>query len=69
MLTYNIYGYILISSRGANKGENKMTKAEQRAIKAREKDLIVQGIDKEIAKVMAKVEFETGLIKVIVNGN
>lgn len=46
-----------------------MTKAEQRAIKAREKDLIAQGVDKEIAKVMAKVEFETGLIKVVVNGN
>jgi hypothetical protein len=46
-----------------------MTKAEKRAIKAREKDLIEQGIEKEIAQVMAKVEFETGLIKVVVNGN
>lgn len=46
-----------------------MTKAEQRAIKAREKDLIAEGVDKEIAKVMAKVEFEYGLIKVVVNGN
>lgn len=46
-----------------------MTKAEQRAIRAREKDLIAQGVEKEIAEVMAKVEFETGLIKVVVNGN
>ena len=46
-----------------------MTKAEQRAIKARERDLIAQGVDEEIAHVMAKVELETGLIKVVVNGN
>jgi hypothetical protein len=44
-----------------------MTTAERKAIKARTNDLIAQGIDKEIAKVMAKVEFETGLIKVVVN--
>lgn len=44
-----------------------MTTAEKKAIKARTNDLIAQGIDKEIAKVMAKVEFETGLIKVVVN--
>lgn len=44
-----------------------MTTAERKAIKARTNDLIAQGIDKEVAKVMAKVEFETGLIKVVVN--
>ncbi len=46
-----------------------MTKAEKKAIEARKNDLIKQGIDKELAKVMAKVEFETGLIKVVVNYN
>lgn len=46
-----------------------MTKAEQRAIKAREKDLKEQGVDKELAQVMAKTEFDCGLIKVVVNGN
>lgn len=46
-----------------------MTKAERIAIKARENDLINAGVEKEIAKVMAKVEFETGLIKVVVNYN
>ena len=51
------------------KGEHEMTNAEKKAIKARENDLIAQGIEKELAKVMAKVEFETGLIKVVVNGN
>ena len=44
-----------------------MTAAEKKAIKARTNDLIAQGIDKEIAKVMAKAELETGLIKVVVN--
>lgn len=44
-----------------------MTTAERKAIKARANDLIAQGIDKEIANVMAKAEFETGLIKVVVN--
>lgn len=46
-----------------------MTKAEKKAIEARVKDLIKQGIEKELAKVMAKVELETGLIKVVVNYN
>jgi hypothetical protein len=44
-----------------------MTAAEKKAIKARANDLIAQGISKEIAEVMAKAEFETGLIKVVVN--
>lgn len=44
-----------------------MSKAEREAIKARVKDLIAQGIDKEIAQVMAKAEFDCELIKVVVN--
>lgn len=44
-----------------------MTKAERIAIKARTEELINEGIEKELAQVMAKVEFETGLIKVVVN--
>ena len=46
-----------------------MTKAEKKAIDSRTKDLIASGIEKELAKVMAKAEFECGLIKVVVNGN
>lgn len=46
-----------------------MTKAERIAIKARIKELINEGIENELAKVMAKVEFETGLLKVVVNYN
>lgn len=44
-----------------------MTTAEKKAIKARTNDLIKKGIEKELAAVMAKVELETGLIKVVVN--
>ena len=44
-----------------------MTTAEKKAIKARTNDLVNQGIEKTLAAVMAKVEFETGLIKVVVN--
>lgn len=44
-----------------------MTTAEKKAIDARTKDLIKAGVEKELAKVMAKVELETGLIKVVVN--
>lgn len=46
-----------------------MTVAEKRAIKSRTEELINQGIEKELAKVMAKVDFELGLIKVVVNYN
>lgn len=46
-----------------------MTKAEKKAIESRMQELIAQGIDKELAKVMAKVELETGLIRVVVNYN
>ncbi len=44
-----------------------MTKAEKKAIEARTADLMKAGVDKETAKVMAKVELECGLIKVVVN--
>lgn len=46
----------------------KMTKAEKKAINSRTADLVKQGVDKEVAKVMAKAELETGLIKTVVNG-
>jgi len=46
-----------------------MTKAERRAINARVKNLVEQGIDKELAKVMAKVEFELDIIRPVVNGD
>lgn len=46
-----------------------MTKAEKKAIESRIKDLIEDGIDKELATVMAKVEFDYELIKPVVNGN
>lgn len=46
-----------------------MTKAEKAALKARTNDLVKQGIDKELAAVMAKAEIETGLTKPVVNGN
>lgn len=46
-----------------------MTRAEKAAIKAYEQDLIKQGIEKEIAKAMAKAMFEAGIIKPVVNGN
>lgn len=46
-----------------------MTAAEKKAIKARKEDLIKAGIEKELAAVMAKAEFEAGLIKVVVNYN
>lgn len=71
-LTFCTYRYILITETRKTpkrKGYKDMTKAERIAIKARENDLIKAGVEKEIAKVMAKVEFETGLIKVVVNYN
>lgn len=46
-----------------------MTKAERKAIESRTQDLVKQGVDKELAKVMAKAELETGLIRPVVNGN
>lgn len=71
-MTYILYRYILISEvEGSTKTqeENKMTKAERKAIESRTQDLVKQGVDKELAKVMAKAELETGLIRPVVNGN
>lgn len=44
-----------------------MTVAEKQALKARVQDLMKQGIDKELAKVMAKSELDCGLIRPVVN--
>jgi len=44
-----------------------MATAEKKAIKARTNDLIKAGVEKELAKVMAKAEFEAGLIRTVVN--
>ena len=44
-----------------------MTKAEKEVVKIRTRELIAEGIDKELAKVMAKVEVEYGIIKPVVN--
>ena len=59
-----VYTYIIEMKEVSN-----MTKAERNAIKARTEELVKEGIEKELAKVMAKVELETGLIKVVVNYN
>ena len=47
----------------------KMTKADREAIKARTKEFIEAGVDKELAKAMAKAEFEYGIIKPVVQFN
>ena len=47
----------------------KMTKADREAIKARTKEFIEAGVDKELAKTMAKAEFEYGIIKPVVQFN
>lgn len=44
-----------------------MTKAEREAMNAYKKDLIKQGIDKEMASVMAKTFVEYGIINPVVN--
>ena len=46
-----------------------MTKAERNAINAYKKDLIANGVEKEMASIMAKAFFECGLISPVVNGN
>lgn len=46
-----------------------MTKAEKKALEARIKDLVAQGIDKELAKVMAKAELDCMVIRPVVNYN
>lgn len=44
-----------------------MTKSERNALEARTKDLMAQGIEREIAKAMARAELECRLIKPVVN--
>lgn len=46
-----------------------MTVAEKRAKKAYKEDLIKQGIDKELAEIMAKTFVEYQIVRPIVNGN
>lgn len=46
-----------------------MTTAEKKAQKAYEKDLIKQGIDPQLAKVMASVNVAYGIVKPVVNFN
>ena len=43
-----------------------MKESEKKAYNARVKDLIAQGIDRELAKVIAKAEIECGVIKPVV---
>lgn len=46
-----------------------MTVAEKRAKKAYKEDLIKQGIDKELAEIMAKTFVECQIVRPVVNGN
>lgn len=46
-----------------------MTVAEKRAKKAYKEDLIKQGIDKELAEIMAKTFIEYQIVRSVVNGN
>ncbi|MDR3867771.1 MAG: hypothetical protein Q3X87_04570 [Fusicatenibacter sp.] len=46
-----------------------MTVAEKRAKKAYKEDLIKQGIDKELAEIMAKTFVEYQIVRPVVNGN
>lgn len=46
-----------------------MTVAEKRAKKAYKEDLIKQGIDKELAEIMAKTFIKYQIVRPVVNGN
>lgn len=46
-----------------------MTVAEKRAKKAYKEDLIKQGIDKELAEIMAKTFIEYQIVRPVVSGN
>lgn len=46
-----------------------MTVAEKRAKKEYKEDLIKQGIDKELAEIMAKTFIEYQIVRPVVNGN
>lgn len=47
----------------------KLMKAEKDAIKARTEELVKEGIDKDLAKVMARAEFDCGLYRPVVYYN
>lgn len=38
-----------------------MTQTQKEMLKARIRDLVKQGVDKELAKIMAKAEFDNGI--------
>lgn len=44
-----------------------MTRVEREAMKAYERDLVKQGIDKQVAEVMAKSFVEAEIIRPVVN--
>lgn len=46
-----------------------MTVAEKRAKKAYKEDLIKQGIDKELAEIMAKTFIEYQIVRPVANSN
>lgn len=46
-----------------------MTVAEKKAKKAYKENLISQGIDKELAEIMAKTFVEYQIVRPVVNGN
>ena len=46
-----------------------MTEEERNAINARKKDLIANGVSKEMADIIAKVFFESGLISPVLDDN
>ena len=65
----SVYTYTRVKKSPQHQGGKKMTKAEKKAIVSRTQDLIKQGVEKEIAEVMARTEFDCGLIRPVVNGN
>lgn len=46
-----------------------MLKCEKDCIKARANELIKKGVDRDLAKVMARSEFDCGIIKPVVYYN
>lgn len=66
MLTICVHRYIIESSKGTQEDKT-LTKAERNAVNSYKKELIAQGIEKEIAEVMAKSLVETKVIIPVVN--
>jgi len=67
-LTIYQIGVIIISEtrKTTNKEIKKMTKAERKVFNERVKEMVAQGVDKEMAKILARVEVEYGIIKPVV---